>query len=308
MMYHVPVMLRECIDGLNIRSNSIMVDATMGGAGHSEAILEAHPTVHLFAFDQDPDAIKYATKRLERFGDRITIIQSNFVNLRTELAYHEINRVDGILFDLGVSSHQIDESSRGFSFSQDSPLDMRMDQTGDLTAKQILNEYDLNSLTKVLRDYGEEKAARKIAFLIVNQRKVKEFNTSTDLNELITTNFKMNPKFLTKTLSRVYQALRIEVNGEMTVLANVLKDALNILNPGGRLVIESYHSLEDKIVKDFMKFESLECTCPPSFPICNCGKISTLKILTRKPIIADSDELTANSRARSAKLRIAEKL
>lgn len=308
MMYHVPVMLRECIDGLNIRSNSIMVDATMGGAGHSEAILEAHPTVHLFAFDQDPDAIKYATKRLERFGDRVTIIQSNFVNLRSELAYHEINRVDGILFDLGVSSHQIDESSRGFSFSQDSPLDMRMDQAGDLTAKQILNEYDLNALTKVLRDYGEEKAARKIAFLIVNQRKVKEFNTSTDLNDLITSNFKMNPKFLTKTLSRVYQALRIEVNGEMTVLANVLKDALNILNPGGRLVIESYHSLEDKIVKDFMKFESLECTCPPSFPICNCGKKSTLKILTRKPIIADSDELTANSRARSAKLRIVEKL
>ncbi|MFA7056581.1 MAG: 16S rRNA (cytosine(1402)-N(4))-methyltransferase RsmH [Candidatus Cloacimonadales bacterium] len=308
MMYHVPVMLRECIDGLNIRSNSIMVDATMGGAGHSEAILEAHPTVHLFAFDQDPDAIKYATKRLERFGDRVTIIQSNFVNLRSELAYHEINRVDGILFDLGVSSHQIDESSRGFSFSQDSPLDMRMDQAGDLTAKQILNEYDLNALTKVLRDYGEEKAARKIAFLIVNQRKVKEFNTSTDLNDLITSNFKMNPKFLTKTLSRVYQALRIEVNGEMTVLANVLKDALNILNPGGRLVIESYHSLEDKIVKDFMKFESLECTCPPSFPICNCGKKTTLKILTRKPIIADSDELTANSRARSAKLRIVEKL
>lgn len=307
MMYHVPVMLKECLDGLNIRPNSIIVDATMGGAGHAKAILEANPTVRLFAFDQDPDAIKFSSKRLEKFGKRVTIIQSNFENLRTELAYQEINRIDGILFDLGVSSHQIDEPSRGFSFSQDSPLDMRMDKTGNLTAKKILNEYDINSLTKVLRDYGEEKAARKIAYLIVDQREKREFNTSTDLNELITTNFKMNPKFVTKTLSRVYQALRIEVNQEMDVLSNVLKDALNILNPGGRLVVESYHSLEDKIVKDFMRYESLECTCPPSFPICNCGKKSTLKILTRKPLTANSEEVAVNNRARSAKLRIAEK-
>ncbi len=308
MTYHVPVMLKECIQGLNIQDNSIIVDATMGGGGHSEAILEANPKALLYAFDQDPDSIAFATERLKRFGDRVTIIEDNFVNMRTRLALCEINRVDGILFDLGVSSFQIDEASRGFSFSQDSPLDMRMDKSRDLTAEVILNEYSLDSLTKVIRDYGEEKAARRIATLIVEEREKIKFTSSTDLNKLIEANFKMNPKFLTKTLSRVYQALRIEVNREMEVLSTVLKDALNILNPGGRLVIESYHSLEDKIVKDFMKFESLECTCPPNFPICNCGKKTTLKILTRKPLTAVSEEVTSNSRARSAKLRIAEKL
>jgi len=183
-----------------------------------------------------------------------------------------------------------------------------MDKRGELTAEVILNEYSLDLLTNVIREFGEEKSARKIATLIVKEREKIKFKTSSDLNQLIEANFKMNPKFLTKTLSRVYQALRIEVNREMEVLSTVLKDALNILNPGGRLVIESYHSLEDKIVKDFMKFESLECTCPPNFPICNCGKKTTLKILTRKPLTAVSEEVTSNSRARSAKLRIAEKL
>lgn len=308
MTYHIPVMLKECIEGLNIRDNSIIVDATMGGGGHSEAILEANPTVSLYAFDQDIDAIEFATERLKRFGARVTMLEDNFVNMRTSLAFCEVNRVDGILFDLGVSSHQIDEAERGFSFSQDSPLDMRMDRSLELTAEKILNEYSLDSLTSVIRDFGEEKAARKIATLIVKEREKHKFKTSTDLNKLIEANFKMNPKFLTKTLSRVYQALRIEVNREMEVLSTVLKDALNILNPGGRLVIESYHSLEDKIVKDFLKFESLECTCPPNFPICNCGKKSTLKILTKKPLTAVSEELSLNNRARSAKLRIAEKL
>ena len=308
MTYHIPVMLKECIDGLNIQDNSIIVDATMGGGGHSEAILEANPTVRLFAFDQDPDSVEYAAKRLSKFGNRITIIQDNFENMRTRLAYCEINRVDGILFDLGVSSFQIDESSRGFTFSQEGPLDMRMDKSSELTAEIILNEYSLDNLTDVIRDFGEEKAARRIATLIVKERENMKFKTSTDLNKLIEANFKMNPKFLTKTLSRVYQALRIEVNREMDVLTTVLKDALNILNPGGRLVIESYHSLEDKIVKDFMKFESLECTCPPNFPICICGKKSTLKILTKKPLTATKEEVNSNNRARSGKLRIAKKL
>jgi len=308
MTYHKPVMLNECIDALNIKDNSIIVDATMGGGGHSEAILESNPNVKLYTFDQDPDAIEFASKRLRKYGNRVTIIEDNFENLRTRLAFCEVNRVDGILFDLGVSSFQIDESSRGFSFSQDSPLDMRMDKSRELTAEMILNEYSLEDLTGVIRDFGEEKAAWKIANLIVKEREKKKFKTSTDLNQLIQANFKMNPKFLTKTLSRVYQALRIEVNREMEVLKGVLKDALNILNPGGRLVIESYHSLEDKIVKDFLKFESLECTCPPHFPICICGKKSTLKILTKKPLTAGKEEVTSNNRARSAKLRIAEKL
>lgn len=301
-------MLKECIEALNIKDNSIIVDATMGGGGHSEAILRANPNVRLVAFDQDPDSIEFATERLKEFSNRLTIIQDNFENMRTRLAFCEINRVDGILFDLGVSSFQIDESSRGFSFSQDSPLDMRMDKSSELTAEIILNEYSLDSLTRVIRDFGEEKSARRIATLIVQEREKNKFKSSKDLNQLIETNFKMNPKFLTKTLSRVYQALRIEVNREMEVLSSVLKDALNILNPGGRLVIESYHSLEDKIVKDFLKFESLECTCPPNFPICICGKKTTLRILTRKPLIADKGEVTSNNRARSAKLRIAEKL
>ena len=308
MTYHKPVMLKECIEALNIHDDAIIVDATMGGGGHSQAILEANKTVHLFAFDQDPDAISFASERLAKFGDRLTIIQDNFVNMRTSLAFQEINRVDGILFDLGVSSFQIDEAERGFTFSQESPLDMRMDKSRDLTAEDILNDYDLDALTKIFRDYGEEKSAWKIAKLVVHERANKRFRTSTDLNKLIEANFQINPKFITKILSRVYQALRIEVNREMEVLTSVLKDALNILNPGGRLVVESYHSLEDKIVKDFMKYEALDCTCPPSFPICNCGKKSTLKLLTRKPLVADKEEVRSNNRARSAKLRIAEKL
>ncbi len=308
MTYHIPVMLKECLAGLNIHDNAIIVDATMGGGGHSEAILESNPTVHLYAFDQDPDAIEFASKRLSPYSGRVTIIEDNFAKLRTRLAFQEINRVDGILFDLGVSSFQIDEARRGFTFSQDGPLDMRMDKKGELTAEIILNEYSLDALTKVIRDYGEEKSAWKIAKLIVKEREERKLKTSNDLNKLIQANFQINPKFITKILSRVYQALRIEVNQEMEVLTSVLKDALNILNPGGRLVIESYHSLEDKIVKDFMKFESLECTCPPNFPICNCGKKSTLKILTRKPLVADISEVNDNNRSRSAKLRIAEKL
>lgn len=307
-MYHKPVMLKQCIEALNIRDNSIIVDGTMGGGGHSQSILEANDSAILYAFDQDPDAIAFASKRLEKFGKRVNIIQDNFVNMRTRLAFEEVNRVDGILFDLGVSSFQIDEAERGFTFSQDSPLDMRMDKSRDLTAEVIINTYDLDGLTKIIRDYGEEKSARKIASLIVSQRAKSPIRTSSDLNKLIEDNFKINPKFLTKMLSRLYQALRIEVNCEMEVLSSVLKDALNILNPGGRLVVESYHSLEDKIVKDFMKYESLNCTCPPHFPICICGKKSTLSILTRKPIVADNEELSNNSRARSAKLRVAEKL
>jgi 16S rRNA (cytosine1402-N4)-methyltransferase len=301
-------MLKQCIEALNIRDNSIIVDGTMGGGGHSQSILEANDSAILYAFDQDPDAIAFASKRLEKFGKRVNIIQDNFVNMRTRLAFEEVNRVDGILFDLGVSSFQIDEAERGFTFSQDSPLDMRMDKSRDLTAEVIINTYDLDGLTKIIRDYGEEKSARKIASLIVSQRAKRPIRTSSDLNKLIEDNFKINPKFLTKMLSRLYQALRIEVNCEMEVLSSVLKDALNILNPGGRLVVESYHSLEDKIVKDFMKYESLNCTCPPHFPICICGKKSTLSILTRKPIVADNEELSNNSRARSAKLRVAEKL
>ncbi len=308
MMYHKPVMLQECIDALKIKDGSIIVDSTMGGGGHSQAILQSNASVKLYAFDQDPDAVAFASKRLENFGDRITIIQDNFVNMRTRLAFQEVNRVDGILFDLGVSSFQIDEADRGFTFSQESPLDMRMDKKGDLTAEIILNEYDLNELTRIIRDFGEEKSARKIARLIVDKRSNQAFKTSLDLNKLIQDNFQINPKFLTKMLSRVYQALRIEVNQEMEVLKSVLKDALNILNPGGRLVVESYHSLEDKIVKDFMKYESLDCECPPHFPICICGKKSTLKLITKKPIIAGKEELSDNSRSRSAKLRIAEKL
>ncbi len=308
MMYHKPVMLQECIDALNIHDNAIMVDATMGGGGHSEAILESNKTIKLYAFDQDPDAIAFATKRLAPFSDRVTIIQDNFVNMRTRLAFEEVNRVDGILFDLGVSSYQIDEAERGFTFSKESPLDMRMDKSRNLTAEIILNDYDLDALTTIIRDFGEEKSARKIAKLIVEERSKNRFKTSTDLNKLIESNFQINPKFLTKILSRVYQALRIEVNGEMEVLTSVLKDALNLLNPGGRLVVESYHSLEDKIVKDFLKYESLECTCPPHFPICICGKKSTVKIITKKPKVAEKEEVSSNSRARSAKLRIAKKL
>lgn len=308
MMYHKPVMLQECIEALNIHDNAIMVDATMGGGGHSEAILESNKTIKLYAFDQDPDAIAFATKRLAPFSDRVTIIQDNFVNMRTRLAFEEVNRVDGILFDLGVSSYQIDEAERGFTFSKESPLDMRMDKSRNLTAEIILNDYDLDALTTIIRDFGEEKSARKIAKLIVEERSKNRFKTSTDLNKLIESNFQINPKFLTKILSRVYQALRIEVNGEMEVLTSVLKDALNLLNPGGRLVVESYHSLEDKIVKDFLKYESLECTCPPHFPICICGKKSTVKIITKKPKVAEKEEVSSNSRARSAKLRIAKKL
>lgn len=306
--YHKPVMYAECIEALQIKDNAIVIDATLGGGGHTEGILRANPTVKVYAFDQDPDALKFAKKRLEEFEDRVVFIESNFSNLRTQLALHKVNRIDGILFDLGVSSHQLDDAERGFSFSKESPLDMRMDKARDLTASVILNTYKHGDLIRIFRDYGEEKAAKKVASLIVNNRDKINYQTSLDLNNLLNDNMKMNPKFFIKMLSRLYQALRIEVNQEMEVLNAVLLDAVHLLAPQGRIVIESYHSLEDKIVKRFFVNQASTCSCPSSFPVCCCDVVAKLKIITKKPLTATPEELQINSRSRSCKLRIAEKL
>ncbi len=306
-MYHTSVLLNESVQSLQLKPNGIYVDGTMGAGGHSKAILEENSTIRLYCFDQDQEAIDYASKRLSPFGERVTIIKDNFANIRTQLAWCKINSIDGILLDLGVSSRQFDSGERGFSFQEDYPLDMRMDQSGKLTAKDVLNELTLEELTKIIRDYGEEKQAFKISKAIIEAREIKPLETTGELSRIIEKIVKGNPKLVTKSKARVFQALRIHVNDELGVLKKVLEDALNILNPGGIMAIITFHSLEDRLVKEFFKYQEKDCTCPPNFPRCVCDKVSRLKIISKKPIVACEQEIRENSRSRSAKLRVAVK-
>ncbi len=305
MEYHVPVMLDECTKALNVRAGMIYVDATAGGGSHSEAILKANTAACLISFDQDMDAINFASKKLEKYKDRHQFIQANFSELRTQLALLKIKTIDGILFDLGVSSYQIDESARGFSFAQDAELDMRMDQSQGISAKDVVNEMPRTDLTEIFFRYGEEKEARRIAAKIDEQRQIKEICTTHELANIIEVATHSYKK--TKAKARIFQALRIYVNDEMAVLKTALKDAVNILNPGGRIVVLVYHSLEAKIVKQFFKEEALDCTCPTRFPTCICNKVSRLEIINKKAIFPSVQEIKNNSRARSASMRVAQK-
>lgn len=304
---HFSVMLNECIDALNIKQNGIYVDCTLGGGGHSSEILnKINESGKLVAIDQDQYAIDYCK---QKFSDNfnVTFVKDNFKNINFILKELGINGVDGILMDLGVSSYQIDTDERGFSYMRNGELDMRMDKSQELTAKIIINEYDEQKLSYIFKIYGEEKYHKKIANRIVNQRKIKPIETTFELVKLID---EIIPRYEVKGHSskKVFQALRIEVNEELDILENAIKDAVKNLNIGGRIAIITFHSLEDRIVKNIFNYLALECICPKQFPICKCEKKKEIKIINKKPILPSSFEIEKNSRSSSAKLRVAEKI
>ncbi len=306
---HVPVLLREVLEGLNLGNDKIYVDCTIGGAGHSEKILENTKNSMLIGIDQDEDAILASTKRLEKYKSRVKIVRSNFANIKNVLKSLNVDKVDGILADLGVSSHQIDTASRGFSFRFDSELDMRMDKSQSLSAKNVVNEYSEEKLKHIFKDFGEEKFASSIARKIVMERKKEPIETTKQLEKIILSavpRYKGNDG--SSNVQRTFQAIRIEVNHELDILENFIRDAESVLNPGGRLVIITFHSLEDRIVKQTFKDLATGCICPSDFPVCVCHRKPKVKIVTNHPITATTEELETNRRSASAKLRVIEKL
>ena len=308
--HHVSVLLEECIQGLNIKPDGSYLDGTLGGAGHSEAICHhLGEKGVLIGIDQDRHAIGAAQKRLEKFENRIILYQDNFANVKNVLEKVEVLKVNGIVLDLGVSSYQLDEAERGFSYMQDGPLDMRMDPEGLRSAQNVINEYSEEDLARIIKEYGEERWAKRIARFIVEERKKKPFTTTMELVEVIK---KAVPKGARRDgphpAKRTFQAIRIEVNQELAILEQSIKDMVDVLDTGGRLCIITFHSLEDRIVKQTFRHLENPCICPPDFPICICGKQPVAKIITRKPILPTNEEIGKNPRARSAKLRILEKI
>lgn len=306
---HTSVLLNETIDGLNIKPDGIYVDCTLGGGGHSYEICKRLGSGgRLIGIDQDEAAIKAAGERLKEFKDKVTIVRSNYVDIKQILMNETGGVADGIIADLGVSSYQLDEAERGFGYKNDAPLDMRMDQRASLDAKTIVNEYSIDDLTRILRDYGEEKFARNIAKHIVLARAEKPIETTFELNEIIKAAIPAKMRADGGHPSkRTFQAIRIECNGELDVLQKGLSDMIDALNPGGRLGIITFHSLEDRIVKNAFREAQNPCICPPNFPVCVCGRKSKGTVVTRKPILPSEEELNDNSRSKSAKLRIFEK-
>ena len=302
---HIPVLLNETIEGINIRPDGIYVDGTAGGAGHSTEIAKRLKNGRLIAIDQDPDAIKVATERLKNYS--ATVVQGNYRNMKTFLVELNLSGADGILLDIGVSSHQIDTAERGFSFHNDAPLDMRMSQKGT-TAADLVNTLTAEELAKIFRDYGEEKFAWKIALNIVKERENAPILTTGKLAEIISASVPAKVKREGNPSRQCFQALRIAVNDELGALKEGINGAWDSLNKGGRLAIITFHSLEDRIVKNMFKDFCTGCVCPPDIPICVCGRKPEAKPITRKPIIATEEELKINTRSRSAKLRIIEKL
>ncbi|MDD6661513.1 MAG: 16S rRNA (cytosine(1402)-N(4))-methyltransferase RsmH [Lachnospiraceae bacterium] len=306
---HKSVLLEESIDALQIKPDGIYVDGTLGGGGHSyEICTHLSDKGRLIGIDQDEAAIEAATRRLERFKDRVTIVRSNYCNMKKELGRLGIASVDGVILDLGVSSYQLDEASRGFTYREDAPLDMRMDQRQTLSAKEVVNEYSEMELYHIIRDYGEEKFAKNIAKHIVSARNQKALETTGELIHVIKAAIPAKVRAVGgHPAKRTFQAIRIEVNRELEVLENSLGDMIDLLNDGGRICVITFHSLEDRIVKN--KFRECEnpCTCPKEFPVCVCGKKSKGKVITRKPVIPSQGELEENSRAKSSKLRVFER-
>ena len=307
--YHVSVLLQECLDGLAIKPDGIYVDGTLGGAGHSSRIAERLTTGRLIGIDRDPVALKAAGERLEPYKDRVTLVHSNFCEIAQVLQGLNISGVDGILLDLGVSSPQLDDAERGFSYMADAPLDMRMNGQDELTAREVVNGWSQEELKRILYTYGEERYAPQIAAAICRRREEKNIETTLELVDVIRS--AMPPAALREKqhpAKRSFQAIRIAVNDELGSVEKVMRDAIPLLNPGGRLAVITFHSLEDRIVKTAMADASKGCTCPPSFPVCVCGKKPQVKLVSRKPVIAGDVELTENPRSRSAKLRVCEKL
>lgn len=305
---HKSVLLDETIEGLAIKPDGIYVDGTLGGGGHSYQICRnLSKQGRLIGIDQDDAAIEAATKRLEEFADRVTIVRSNYCNMKNVLQDLGIEKVDGIVLDLGVSSYQLDTVERGFSYKYDTDLDMRMDRRQTLTAKDIVNNYSEKELFRIFRDYGEEQFSQNIAKHIVRNRQEKEIQTTFELNEIIKAAIPAKMRTNGHPSKRVFQAIRIECNKELDVLRDTMDTMVELLNPNGRLSIITFHSLEDRIVKSaFRKYEN-PCTCPPEFPVCVCGKKPLGKSVSRKPILPSKEELEVNSRSKSAKLRVFEK-
>lgn len=307
--YHVSVLLEECIEGLAIKPDGIYVDGTLGGAGHSSRIAAQLTTGRLIGIDRDPVALKAAGERLKPYGDRVTLVHSNFCEIKQVLQDLNIDGVDGILLDLGVSSPQLDDGERGFSYMADAPLDMRMNCQDSLTAHTVVNTWPQEELKRILYTYGEERYAPQIAAAICRRRAERPIETTLELVDIIRSAMpaaalreKQHPA------KRSFQAIRIAVNDELGSVEKVMQDAIPALNPGGRLAIITFHSLEDRIVKQGMAEAAKGCTCPPNFPVCVCGKKPRVKILSRKPITSTEEELERNPRARSAKLRVCEKI
>ncbi|MEW9093650.1 MAG: 16S rRNA (cytosine(1402)-N(4))-methyltransferase RsmH [Clostridiaceae bacterium] len=306
---HVSVLLNECLEGLNIKENGIYVDCTLGGGGHSSEILKRlSKEGTLIGIDQDEDALRAAKERLKDF-DNVIYVHNNFYNIDSILNELNIDKVDGILMDLGVSSYQLDRGERGFSYMKDAPLDMRMDRREEVDAYYIVNNYSEKDLERIIRDYGEERFAKRIAKFIVEKRKSLEIKTTGELTEIIKeaipAKFRREGPHPAK---RTFQAIRIEVNRELDILNKAVEDSVAHLSKGGRIAIITFHSLEDRIIKN--KYKDLEnvCSCPKDFPICVCGNIPQLKIISRKPIEPSKEEIEINPRSRSAKLRVGEKL
>lgn len=306
---HVSVLLNECIEGLNIHEGGVYIDGTLGGAGHTLKVLEnLHNTGRLIGIDQDTDAIRVCTERLKNYKN-VTLVHDNFSNIKNVLSNLNVSGADGILLDLGVSSYQLDTPERGFSYMQDAPLDMRMNEESDFTAWNVVNGYDKDGLVRVIRDYGEERWASRIADFIIRERMSKSIDTTFQLVDIIKAAIPASARRDgPHPAKRTFQAIRIEVNGELDILEGAINNCIDCLNPGGRICIITFHSLEDRIVKNVYRKRENPCTCPPEFPVCMCGKKPEIKILSRKPILPSEAELDENARARSAKLRIAEKL
>ncbi|MDO5039034.1 16S rRNA (cytosine(1402)-N(4))-methyltransferase RsmH [Clostridium sp.] len=306
---HISVLLNECLEGLNIKKDGKYVDCTLGGAGHSSQIIKRlDKDGLLIGIDQDKDALKAASKRLEQYNNKI-LVHNNFYNIGEIIDSLNIGNVDGILMDLGVSSYQLDEGERGFSYMQDAPLDMRMNRDNEFSAYNVVNEYSEEELFKIIKDYGEEKFAKRIANFIVERRSEGPINTTLELVDIIKSAIPAKARREgPHPAKRTFQAIRIEVNGELRILNKAIEDGVERLNKGGRMAIITFHSLEDRIVK--LKFRDLAnpCKCPKEFPICVCGKKPTVKLVSRKAIEPSKEEVTENPRSRSAKLRVIEKL
>ena len=308
---HYSVLLNETIENLNIKPDGIYVDGTLGGGGHAYQVASRlSEKGRLIGIDQDADAIAAAGERLKEFGDKITIIRSNYANMKEELHRIGVEKVDGIVLDLGVSSFQLDTPERGFTYrDENAPLDMRMDDRQSLNAKDIVNGYSEMDLYRIIRDYGEDKFAKNIAKHIVQERAKKPIETTGELTEIIRASIPMKVQMTGgHPAKRTFQAIRIELNKELEVLQDNLDDMIDLLNPGGRICIITFHSLEDRIVKTNFKRNENPCTCPSDFPVCVCGKKSKGKVVTRKPILPSEEELEVNSRSKSAKLRVFERV
>lgn len=306
---HFPVMLGECIEALNVKPDGIYVDGTLGGGGHSEQIVKRLKDGRLICIDRDTEAISAASKRLEAYKDKIIFVHDNFENIKNIVSSLGIDKIDGAMFDLGVSSYQLDTAERGFSYNLDAPLDMRMDSGASLSAYDVVNRYSEDEIKRILWEYGEENNAPRIAREIIKRRSEKPIETTFELVDIIKS---VAPK---KELisghhpaKQTFQAIRIEVNGELSVIAPTIEDTVSILNKGGRIAVITFHSLEDRAVKQVFARLEKGCTCPPDFPVCVCGKKPQVKLLSRKPILPTEEELSLNRRSHSAKLRSAEKI